>query len=133
MQTGIARKLLGKWISKTTCLSFASAFTICFLSIVPLSPAVHAAQGNVQFGVNITTNNSCVVIIRQGGTLSQNAGGNVLSSLNAGGVAGVADVFSLLDYQVTVDPPPFSSRHHPMPTQEQILKPVFQAQALPMV
>ena len=75
--------------------------------MVPVQQRVEAAQGNVQFGINITTNNSCVVIVRRAGTLAQNAGGNVLSSKNAGGVTGIADVFSLLDYQVTAEAPPF--------------------------
>ena len=100
------RKLFPRTIGKTTgAVVVAAAMSI--VATVPLAPAVQAAQGNILFGVNITTNNACVVLVRRGGTMTQNVGGDVLSSKNAGGVTGIADVYSIFNYQVTVDPPPF--------------------------
>jgi len=74
---------------------------------LPFASVTQAATANVLFGTNLTTNNACVVIVRQGGTMAVNTTGTQMSSKNAGGSAGVADVFSITNYDITLDPPPF--------------------------
>lgn len=100
-----ARRLRQRKFGGKTAITLIGA---CLLACVPVhGPELMAAQGNVQFGVNLTTNNSCVVVVQSGGTLTTNANGTQLSSKNAGGQAGIADVYSISRYRISVDAPPF--------------------------
>ena len=65
------------------------------------------AQGNVLFGGNLTTNNACWIIVRQPGDFATNASNTMLSSRLPGGQSGIADVFAIFPYQISVDTPPF--------------------------
>ncbi len=93
-----------KYTLASTVAALASAIAIN--SSVQVDPGT-SAQGNVLFGGDLTSNNPCVVIIRRAGTLAQNATATQLSSRNAGGQSGIADVFSIFRYELSVSPPPF--------------------------
>jgi len=103
-QTGkVQRRFSGK---KTASLLIRLlALGVC--GTLPFASVTQAATANVLFGTNLTTNNACVVIVRQGGTMTIDTTPTQMSSKNAGGSAGVADVFSISNYDVTLDPPPF--------------------------
>ncbi len=82
------------------------------LAVIVTSAAVwpatsKAAQDNVQFWGNITTNNPCVVILGRQGQLGVSPDLRQLSSKIAGGMSGVADIYSLIGYQISVDGPSF--------------------------
>ncbi len=62
-----------------------------------------AASTGVNFGVNIYVDNSCTVQLVQNGTMGVNPAKTQMSSKIAGGTAGIADVYSLRNYDVTVD------------------------------
>lgn len=66
-----------------------------------------SAQNDVIFGANVTNNSACVIFVRQDGTFGTNGTGTQLSSLLTGGQSGIADVFALFPYQISVTPPPF--------------------------
>lgn len=66
-----------------------------------------AAQDNVQFWGNITNNNACVVVLARQGRLGVSPDLGQLSSKLSGGSSGVADIYSLLRYQISVDGPSF--------------------------
>ena len=81
---------------------------LCFSGTLALSaPDGRAATGNVYFGGDVTNNNACVVILRQNGTMMPNANATQLSSRLPGGQIGIADVYSIWRYYVTVDAPPY--------------------------
>ncbi len=67
----------------------------------------HAAQDNVQFWGNITTNNPCVVILGRQGQLGVSPDLRQLSSKLPGGLSGMVDVFALRSYDISVDSPTF--------------------------
>ena len=70
-----------------------------------------AAQGDIPFVADVTNNNACVIIVQREGTLVQNPAGTQLNSKLAGGQSGVADVYSIWRYEVSVSGPfVFSSR-----------------------
>lgn len=92
---------------KRLLCAVAIAASINTMVVQPSMPA----QGNVIFGANLTTNNACAIIVRQSGTMAQNTAGTQLSSRLPSGQAGIADVFAIFPYQISVDTPPyFSSR-----------------------
>ncbi len=69
--------------------------------------AADAASGDVWFGVNISSPALCLIIVRNDGTFGLDATRQILSSKETGGVSGTADVYSLRNYDVTVDAVPF--------------------------
>ncbi len=88
-------------IAKNTALAFVLMSTAAWPS------TSNAAQDNVQFWGNITTNNPCVVILGRQGQLGVSPDLRQLSSKISGGVSGVADIYSLIGYQISVDGPSF--------------------------
>ncbi|MEM9330850.1 MAG: hypothetical protein AAGA53_05960 [Pseudomonadota bacterium] len=88
----------------STVAALASAFAIN--ATVQVSPGT-SSQGNVLFGANVTNNNACVILVRRDGVLTTNVAGDQLSSLNAGGQSGIADVFAIFPFEISVSPPPF--------------------------
>ena len=63
-----------------------------------------AATGDVQF--DATVNNTCTIAVGPAGVLATNVGQTVLSSTNAGGQAGVADITATsAAYSVSVNAP----------------------------
>lgn len=82
--------------------NFAKFAVVSALLAAPL-PAV-AATGNVQF--DATVNNTCGITVQQAGLLTANVGQTVLSSTNAGGSAGVAEIVATsANYTVSIDQP----------------------------
>jgi hypothetical protein len=65
--------------------------------------AAAAAQANVYFNGNLTTNNPCVILVDQAGTLAANSSATQLSSKLPGGQSGIARVVSLSNYWISVD------------------------------
>lgn len=66
-----------------------------------------AAQGNINFGINIYQPNYCAIVVQNDGTLAADVSGHVLSSKEAGGVSGIATIYSLWSYDISVDAVPF--------------------------
>ena len=85
------RKMAGLTFAKSTFIRiFYAAPTLvlaCMLNTMAVQPSA-PAQGNVLFGANLTTNNACFIIVRNGGTMVQNPGGSQMSSRFAGGQSG---------------------------------------------
>ena len=82
--------------------NFVKIAAVSALLAAPL-PAV-AATGNVQF--DATVNNTCSITVNQAGLLTANVGQTVLSSTNAGGSAGVAEIVATsANYAVSIDQP----------------------------
>lgn len=74
-----------------------------------LSPdSAHAAQRNINFGINIYIPNACSIVLQgAGGTLGVNAAANQLSSKLAGGAPAVARVTSNSNYWLQADVVPY--------------------------
>ncbi|MFK5979012.1 MAG: hypothetical protein QM488_09025 [Rhizobiaceae bacterium] len=70
-------------------------------------PFANAGQGNVNFGGNVDASSACIIVIRGGGTMTQSATGDQISSKNTGGNHGVADVYSWWNYDISLDAPSF--------------------------
>ncbi len=98
LQTRTARRCPGAGIAAICIVALAGSM---------IAPPALAAQNGVFFGANLTYNNACVIIVQQDGTMVQNGNATVLSSKFPGGIAGIADVYSLSRYYVTVDAPGF--------------------------
>jgi hypothetical protein len=82
--------------------NFVKFAVVSAMLAAPL-PAV-AATGNVQF--DATVNNTCSITVNQAGLLTANVGQTSLSSLNAGGAAGQADIVATsANYNVSIDQP----------------------------
>lgn len=84
---------------------FAAALAVMAGAALP--SASYAAQDNVQFWGNITINNPCVVVLGRQGQLGVSPDLRQLSSKISGGVSGVADIYSMVAYQISVDGPTF--------------------------
>ena len=82
--------------------NFVKIAAVSALLAAPL-PAV-AATGNVQF--DATVNNTCSITVNQAGLLTANVGQTSLSSGNAGGAPGQADIVATsANYNVSIDQP----------------------------
>ncbi|MGB8817975.1 MAG: hypothetical protein WCC66_08665 [Rhizobiaceae bacterium] len=82
--------------------NFVKFAVVSAMLAAPL-PAV-AATGNVQF--DATVNNTCAITVQTAGLLTANVGQTVLSSTNAGGSAGTAEIVATsANYTVSVDQP----------------------------
>ncbi|MEZ5811132.1 MAG: hypothetical protein R3D45_06910 [Rhizobiaceae bacterium] len=77
------------------------------LHAISAGQAADAANGNINFGINIYEPNLCTIIVRNDGTMTPDVTNQVLSSKEAGGVSGVADVYSWRPYDLQVDAVPF--------------------------
>ncbi|MEM9280127.1 MAG: hypothetical protein AAGA76_16315 [Pseudomonadota bacterium] len=88
----------------STIAALASALAIN--STVQVAPGT-SSTGNVLFGANITNNNACAILVRREGTLATNVAGDQLSSQNPGGQSGIADIFAIFPYEISISPPPF--------------------------
>lgn len=66
-----------------------------------------AATGNINFYGDITQPNACIINVTRDGVLAPNAGSNVLSSKEAGGLSGQARIISFWAYDLSIDPVPF--------------------------
>lgn len=76
------------------------------LSFAVISDA-KAGQGNMNFAGNVDASSACIIVVRGGGTMTQSASGDQLSSKNSGGNYGVADVYSWWNYDISLDAPSF--------------------------
>lgn len=81
--------------------------TACLFVLANTIGTSFAAQGDIHFGGDLTTNNACVVIVRQGGTLIPNVDATQMSSKLPGGNSGIADIYSLWRYNISVSAPSF--------------------------
>jgi hypothetical protein len=82
--------------------NFVKIAAVSALLAAPL-PAV-AATGNVQFDAQV--DNTCSITVNQAGLLTANVGQTVLSSTNAGGASGQADILTTsASFNVSIDQP----------------------------
>jgi type 1 fimbria pilin len=88
-------------------LAKKAGFAVTLLSVAAWPAPSNADQGNVQFWGNITNNNPCVVVLGRQGQLGVSPDFRQLSSKTPGGFSGVADIYSLFRYQISVDGPTF--------------------------
>lgn len=78
------------------------------LTLVTLFPSTAApSSGTLHFGGNITYSNACAIVVGAPGAITPNPDGTKLSSKNAGGQQGVADVYSIWHYDISVSSPDF--------------------------
>lgn len=89
------------WSSKLSAVVLGTV-----LSCIAVS-ASNAGQGNMNFAGNVDASSACIIVVRGGGTMTQSAGGDQLSSKNTGGNYGVADVYSWWNYDISLDAPSF--------------------------
>ena len=82
---------------------------VAIAGLCALLPPVNAiaSSGAIQFGGNITNNNACSIIVGGPGTISPNPDGTRLSSKNTGGQRGIADIYSIWRYDISVSSPNF--------------------------
>ncbi len=78
-------------------------------AMIILLPPVSATggSGTLHFGGNITYSNACAIVVGAPGTITPNADSTKLSSKNAGGQQGVADIYSIRRYRISVSSPDF--------------------------
>ncbi|MCB1423543.1 MAG: hypothetical protein KDJ69_13985 [Nitratireductor sp.] len=83
------------------------AAAIAGLPVLLFPATATPASGTIQFGGNITYSNSCSIVVGAPGTITPNADSTQLSSKNAGGQQGVADIYSIHRYDISVSSPDF--------------------------
>lgn len=82
---------------------FAALFTV----VSSLSPLINtAAAANMQFSAEVTPPNGCTIVVQRDGLLGLSGDKKVLSSKLAGGLSGIADVFSGGNYSLTAESTP---------------------------
>ncbi len=97
-------KLFSEWIRQHPApVRVTLAFFLAGSLFGQATEQAFAVGTGVNFGVNIYEDNSCTVQLVQNGTMGVNPGKNQMSSKIAGGTPGIADVYSLRNYEVTVD------------------------------
>lgn len=77
------------------------------LPILLLPSTASPNSGTLHFGGNITYSNACAIIVGAPGTITPNPDSTQLSSKNAGGKQGIADVYSIWRYGISVSSPDF--------------------------
>ncbi|MEM7215565.1 MAG: hypothetical protein AAF423_08480 [Pseudomonadota bacterium] len=65
------------------------------------------SNGDIRFGGNVPVTNLCFILVRRDGTYAQSPDATQLSSRQAGGISGVADIFAIFPFQIFVDAPSF--------------------------
>ena len=90
-----------KTVLKTMAMAIAGLPGLLFPAIA--SPS----SGTIHFGGNITYSNSCSIVVGAPGIISPNPDSTQLSSKNAGGKQGVADIYSIHSYDISVSSPDF--------------------------
>lgn len=125
--------MAGGLIKLRNFLNANSAAVLAALAIVMNTIVVgdvQPAQSGVKFGANLTANNACSIVIRNGGTMVQSPSATQMSSMFAGGQSGVADVFAIFPYEISVSPPPFFTTRPPGGENGVTYKTWFSGQAL---
>lgn len=79
------------------------AFLLAGAVLGQATECAFAVGTGVHFGVNLFVDNACTVQLIQNGTMGVNPAKTRMSSKIAGGTAGIADVYSFRNYNVTVD------------------------------
>ena len=86
---------------------FAAAVTLSVAAALPVAFAntAYSAQADVPFTGSVTYPNLCAIVVQQDGTMTASPDATQLSSKLAGGVAGVADIYSFRNFWISVDTP----------------------------
>ena len=91
---------------RTTALKMMAA-AITSLPVLLFPATAVPSSGTIHFGGNITYSNSCAIVVGAPGTITPNPDSTQLSSKNAGGQQGVADIYSIHRYDISVSSPDF--------------------------
>lgn len=96
-----------------TGLLKAAIASFAGLSVVLAPATAIPSSGTLHFGGNITYSNSCAIVVGAPGTITPNSDSTQLSSKNAGGKQGVADIYSIRRYDISVSSPDFFTNAPP--------------------
>lgn len=96
-----------------------------------LAPATAIpSSGTLHFGGNITYSNSCAIVVGAPGTITPNPGSTQLSSKNPGGQQGVADIYSIWRYDISVTSPDFFTNAPPDANTNTTFKATYSGESL---
>lgn len=86
---------------------FLTHITLFFAVTLSANNNVHAGQGDINFGGDVTNAASCIIFVTQSGSLAPNVDATQLSSKLPSARAGKAEIWSFNKYDISVSSPTF--------------------------